>query len=208
MAKQERAVRTRRKVLEAAATVFDEHGYAAANISEILKAAGVTKGALYFHFSSKEELARGVMASQMEETSVPESGSPLQDIIDLTQQLAVRLRMGHDPLLRASIRLTIEHGSFDARDTAPYDWWLETFTRRFILAMGADELRAGTVPEDAAATVVGSFSGIQLLSHVTTDREDITRRITTWWQQLLPGLAAPDALPRLRPEGSAPLPQE
>lgn len=65
MAQQERAVRTRRAVLEAAATVFAERGYAAATIAEILRRAGVTKGALYFHFGSKAALARGVLQEQL-----------------------------------------------------------------------------------------------------------------------------------------------
>lgn len=64
MAQQERAVRTRRAVLEAAATVFADHGYTAATVADILKTAGVTKGALYFHFDSKEALARGFWKSR------------------------------------------------------------------------------------------------------------------------------------------------
>lgn len=56
--KQDRSVRTRQTILSAAARVFEERGYQMATISEILTAAGVTKGALYFHFPSKEDLAR------------------------------------------------------------------------------------------------------------------------------------------------------
>lgn len=67
MARQERAVRTRRAILEAAASVFDERGYEAATIADILTRAGVTKGALYFHFSSKQDLARGVLDEQFAE---------------------------------------------------------------------------------------------------------------------------------------------
>lgn len=64
MVQQERAFRTRHVVLEAAAQVFAEHGYATARIADILKIAGVTKGALYFHFDSKETLAKGVLELQ------------------------------------------------------------------------------------------------------------------------------------------------
>ncbi|MEK8171459.1 helix-turn-helix domain-containing protein [Streptomyces sp. M19] len=59
MARQERAIRTRNEILRAAATVFNEFGYDAATIAETLTRADVTKGALYFHFQSKEDLARG-----------------------------------------------------------------------------------------------------------------------------------------------------
>lgn len=64
MAKQDRAIRTRRAILEAAAIVFEKQGFQAATITDILKMAGVTKGALYFHFQSKEALAHGVLNEQ------------------------------------------------------------------------------------------------------------------------------------------------
>ncbi|WP_347879795.1 helix-turn-helix domain-containing protein [Streptomyces sp. Tu 2975] len=83
MARQERAVRTRRAILVAAAEVFDEVGYEAATISEILKRSGLTKGALYFHFASKEELAQGVLAEQVHALpDLPEGELMLQTAVD------------------------------------------------------------------------------------------------------------------------------
>lgn len=73
MAQQARAIQTRRSILVAAAAVFDERGYSSATISEILARAGVTKGALYFHFTSKEDLALGVMDVQLDSDPLPRS---------------------------------------------------------------------------------------------------------------------------------------
>ncbi|MCZ9341836.1 TetR family transcriptional regulator, partial [Streptomyces sp. TRM76130] len=42
MARQERAIETRRRLLVGAAEVFDERGYAAASINEIQERSGVT----------------------------------------------------------------------------------------------------------------------------------------------------------------------
>lgn len=63
---QERAQRTRRRVLVAAAGVFAQRGFARASMAEILDAAGVTKGALYFHFPGKEALAKAVVQEQFQ----------------------------------------------------------------------------------------------------------------------------------------------
>lgn len=41
---------------------FAQHGYAAAATEELVQAAGVTRGALYHHFESKEGLFRAVLA--------------------------------------------------------------------------------------------------------------------------------------------------
>ncbi|MEV5156709.1 helix-turn-helix domain-containing protein, partial [Streptomyces werraensis] len=103
VSKQDRAIRTRQTILRAAAKVFEEHGYQAATISEILSEAGVTKGALYFHFQSKEHLAQGVLTEQNNEFTVPERPSKLQELVDTTMLHAHRLQT--DPMVRASVRL-------------------------------------------------------------------------------------------------------
>jgi AcrR family transcriptional regulator len=47
---------TRTRILEAAARVFAENGYAEATLDQIAANAGMTKGAIYWHFSSKSDL--------------------------------------------------------------------------------------------------------------------------------------------------------
>lgn len=60
MSRQERAERTRRAVLAAAAREFADHGFAGTSLSRICGAAGVTMGAVTFHFATKAELADAV----------------------------------------------------------------------------------------------------------------------------------------------------
>src|SRR4051794_32028746 len=47
----------RNQLLNAALSVIREKGYAAATVDELCDSAGVTKGAFFHHFKSKEELA-------------------------------------------------------------------------------------------------------------------------------------------------------
>ena len=53
---KEEAQQTRCNLLEAALTVFYHRGVAHTSLDEITKAAGVTRGALYWHFKNKEDL--------------------------------------------------------------------------------------------------------------------------------------------------------
>lgn len=54
---------TRHQLVAAAAATFDKRGFDGATLGDILKAgAGLSKGALYFHFTSKDELAAAVVA--------------------------------------------------------------------------------------------------------------------------------------------------
>ena len=50
--KQERAVRTRGQVLDAAAKAFATKGFPAVTVQDVAELAGVTKGAVYFHFAN------------------------------------------------------------------------------------------------------------------------------------------------------------
>lgn len=53
---KEEALITREKILAAALEVFSRDGYSAARLEDIAEAAEVTRGAIYHHFGSKEEL--------------------------------------------------------------------------------------------------------------------------------------------------------
>lgn len=61
---------TRERVLRAAADLFVERGYAATSIRDISERLGMTKGALYYHFPSKEDLLSALMAPMLEAVDV------------------------------------------------------------------------------------------------------------------------------------------
>ena len=52
---------TRASILQTAATVFAERGYTDTTLAELIARSGLTKGAFYFHFASKEQLALAVL---------------------------------------------------------------------------------------------------------------------------------------------------
>lgn len=54
MANQQRSEATQASILDAAATAFAEQGYDATGVAEICNRAGVSKGAFYYHFESKQ----------------------------------------------------------------------------------------------------------------------------------------------------------
>ena len=49
--------RTRRKIVEAAAPIFNQRGYEGSSLNDLMEATGLKKGGIYRHFTSKEELA-------------------------------------------------------------------------------------------------------------------------------------------------------
>ena len=72
----EEAAETRKAIVEAARTLFAERGYAAVSTSEVVAAAGVTRGALYHHFGDKADLFRAVfldLETELNETVAAEA---------------------------------------------------------------------------------------------------------------------------------------
>jgi TetR/AcrR family transcriptional repressor of nem operon len=48
---------TRRRIVAAAAPIFNQHGYEGSSLNDLMEATGLKKGGIYRHFASKEELA-------------------------------------------------------------------------------------------------------------------------------------------------------
>lgn len=58
------AEQTRNDILEAALTLFDEQGYPQTTLSSIARKAGVTRGAIYWHFENKDEILIALAQAQ------------------------------------------------------------------------------------------------------------------------------------------------
>ena len=196
MVKQERAVRTRRAILEAAGAVFDEHGYTSTTIAMVLERADVTKGALYFHFPSKESLAQAVLDEQLPLGAVPPQPCKLQEIIDITFVFGQRLLS--NALLKGSVRLTVDQSAPPGVDhSGPFRQWADHLVELLQQADKQGELLPTVQPRDTVELLVGAFAGIQLMSRALTDRDDLAHRISVLWSHILPSVAVPGLLPRI-----------
>ncbi|WP_326565372.1 ScbR family autoregulator-binding transcription factor [Amycolatopsis rhabdoformis] len=202
MARQERAEQTRRTILAAAASRFDAVGFLGASLSDILTEAGVTKGALYFHFKSKEDLADALMQEQFAVLdSSPMLENPgLQTVIDWCHSLAVGLQ--NDVHVRASIRLVIEQGSFVTPAASAYKQWIDLVHACLLAARAAGDLRKDVNAHELAQYTVSSFTGIQLSSQVLTGRTDLRERVTFMWATMLPSIVPPRRLHKFAAAGN------
>ncbi|QLE75546.1 TetR/AcrR family transcriptional regulator [Streptomyces rectiverticillatus] len=191
MAKQARAIHTRRLILEAAGEVFDEYGYESATIAEILGRAGVTKGALYFHFASKEELARGVLSEALTTEGVMPQESRLQEWVDVGMVLAHRLP--REPLLSAAIRLSADR---KARDLFGTSWpgWISFIAGQLAAAKEQGELLPHVDADRIAVLFVSAWTGVEVLSTALDGGDSLEDRVALLYDTILPGIAVPGAL--------------
>ncbi|MCX4984272.1 ScbR family autoregulator-binding transcription factor [Streptomyces sp. NBC_00572] len=195
MAQQARAIRTRRAILESAAAVFAERGYERTTIGEILVRAGVTKGALYFHFASKEDLALGVLDAQMLDEPLTPQPVKLQELVDQGFLLAHRLQ--RDALVRASVALALDSGATGVDRAAPFKAWIDQVSEVLTVAKARGELLVHVDVTDTAELFSGAFAGIQTMSQILCDREDLTHRVLVLLRHVLPTICTPALLTTL-----------
>ncbi|MGW7054915.1 ScbR family autoregulator-binding transcription factor [Streptomyces sp. NPDC054887] len=188
MARQERAEVTRSAIIDGAARAFDHTGFSGTSLSDIVKEAGVTKGALYFHFASKEELAQAVIDEQFSiwETMRDIERPGVQTVIDLVHGMARQLQ--ESVRVRAGIRLVIEQSNVSGVSAEPYVKWIELIRNCLSQAQGRGDVRPEVDVDHAANLIVGCWTGLQLSSQVLAGRRDLSERTTQMWQMLLPGL--------------------
>ncbi|MFH9618614.1 ScbR family autoregulator-binding transcription factor [Streptomyces pratensis] len=194
LTKQDRAARTRQKLIEAAAIVFDRRGYEATTLSDIANAAGTTKGAIYFHFRNKDDLAQIILAQQQQSEEHALSPQPvkLQEIVDSGMVFAERLRT--DPLVRASVRLSLDQQATDIDRGGVFRAWREANLAILQEAQERGELRCHVDLVATAELFVGTFAGLQQMSQLFSDYDDLPDRVTVLLTNLMPSIAVPPVL--------------
>lgn len=87
---------TRERILTAASAVFAERGYSGASLDMVARTAGMTKGAIYWHFSSKAELFCALL-----ERRCQQDDAVIDPLLDVSQLQALDLTQAQDIMEQA-----------------------------------------------------------------------------------------------------------
>lgn len=170
----------RKQILDAARTCFLREGFHTTSMQDVIAEAGLSVGAVYRYFRSKDDLIRAIAQSAIggaaqvfSDIAAHEPPLPLVDALD--QALAyVETQAGEDGLLRIAMQVWAEA----LRDPALGDFVAETYTgfqQRFTL-IAERAKQSGELPPDADAAAVGTvlFGLIPgyLLQRILTGRPD------------------------------------
>ncbi|MFG2219749.1 MULTISPECIES: ScbR family autoregulator-binding transcription factor [unclassified Streptomyces] len=189
MAKQERAVRTRDTLIRSAAEVFDRDGISTASLTAISSRAGVSNGALHFHFASKAALVDVVEEAALTRllavtsSTLPLGASHVQLLVDVTHALADALRA--DVVLRVGFALSGETSRarrVDLRER--WRCWVEETLQQ---AEAEGELCRGAEIRDVGTAVVAATVGFEVLG-VRDSTWLAASTVARFWRLLLPSL--------------------
>jgi AcrR family transcriptional regulator len=171
--------RTRQRIVELAAPVFNRQGYAGASLRDLIGATGLEKGGIYNHFGSKEQLALEAYDYAM--TRVTERLARSQDgvtdaverLVSMIEAFAANARRpaieGGCPMMNTAIEADDTHTELCDRARASMTLW-----HRLIGRIVKDGKAAGTFAEDLdpyalASTITGALEGALMLARLYGD---------------------------------------
>ena len=196
-ASERRAETTRQRLIAAASRQFAHRPYSTVSLDDILAEAELTKGAMYFHFPSKQALAVAIIENlaEMSRTAVTEllarRMSGLETVIDLIYLLAVQ-DIQHE-VVRAGVRLLESLDDNTAMPPALWHSWIEFITTLIQKAVTEGDVVDHDDPEDIAKMLVALWVGIRRISDLD-ELEHYLDNLEKAWILALPSFTNPDRI--------------
>jgi AcrR family transcriptional regulator len=191
---QQRSEETRGHILEAALIQFSSSGYDAASVDDICAEAGVSKGAFYHHFPSKQAVFLALLEDWLKtvdasleaarKSTVPETLTNMARMLPVIfSQADGRLPMFLEFWLQASRDETVWKATI-----APYQRYLDYFTG--LVKQGIEEGSFRPVDPRSAAQVIVSFAvGLLLQGLLAAESTDWKKTAEESMNILMKGLA-------------------
>ncbi|MFF3291702.1 TetR family transcriptional regulator [Streptomyces sp. NPDC003023] len=207
MTKQDRALRTRTALIRAAATEFERSGYAGASMHQITRTAGMSTGALTFHFDSKGDVAdavveraRGVVGAVLDDVRTrTEDRPPMERLGALVVALARTVY--EDVEVRGAARLEQERP--DEGPTWSTDWYPA------VCHLAGQAHSAGDTPATARPGLVAALAALFIRSADTYRRtqhpaaDGSLEEFVLLWAMAQRGILAADPGPCAHPSRAA-----
>jgi TetR/AcrR family transcriptional regulator, transcriptional repressor for nem operon len=188
---------TRRQIMGAAAREFAQRAYSMVSLDDIIARAGVSKGAMYFHFQSKQALAMAIID---EESVIIRHGlterlgqglSGLETLIEASYFLAAQDIRSDD--IRAGLNLLEEIGRNDRMHAKVLTVWSPAIAEMVQRGIADGDIIDGTVPEAVSRLLMSIYLGLRQAADFDAPQEFLTN-LEHAWQLMLPGLANADRL--------------
>ncbi|TFV60289.1 TetR/AcrR family transcriptional regulator [Mycobacterium sp. PS03-16] len=197
MIRQARSEATRRRIIDAAVDLFSEKGYPATSLGDIIDRAEMTKGALYYHFDSKEALAAVIIAEggarlrgtfdTIGDTSSPALESVIHGTFMVVDQIAA------DRLARVGISLLRVFAGYSEAAQRTYHGWLTAMADDLARGQSEGDVRDDVDIVAVSETLVGAFIGSGLLSDATSGGTDLRDRVARLFRLVLPAIVTDES---------------
>jgi len=196
---KDEAQATRSRILDTAELVFEQRGVSGTSLNEIAKAAGLTRGAIYWHFQNKADLFNAMMeraTMPLEQADVAGFKDPDTTPAQICAGFVdVLRRVVRDPQLRRVFDIAthkVEYvGEMDAVRLRHLEWRNECIAdieRVLKRAKRSGALPASVAPRSAALGLFALFDGLLMSWMLERGSFDLPRAGTQAFEIYLAGL--------------------
>jgi TetR/AcrR family transcriptional regulator, transcriptional repressor for nem operon len=172
--------RTRERLLQAGYREMYRSGFQSASIDAILAATNVTKGALYYHFESKEALGYAIVEEVVAKLPrdrwlLPlqrsQDKDPIDSLIGVVQAIPTRPRdiKGGCPLVNLAQEMSPLDEQFRKRLQTIFHAWQEAIATVLRRGQSQGTVRSDLVPDEAATFLVAMVEGYEVLAKNSQD---------------------------------------
>src|SRR5246500_4400839 len=190
--------RTRDRLLQAAFREIHRSGFQSAGIDTILAATNVTKGALYYHFESKEALGYAIIEEIVAKLTrdrwmLPLQRSkdkdPIDTLIGIVRAIPHRPRdvKGGCPLVNLAQEMSQLDEQFRKRLERIFHAWQEGIAMVLRRGQSQGTVRRDLVPEETASLLIAMVEGHEVLAKNAQDAKVWNvgiRNIVGWLRSL------------------------
>ena len=188
--------RTRELLLQAASREIYRTGFQSAGIDTILAATNVTKGALYYHFESKEALGYAIVEEIIANLTrdkwlrpLQQGKEPIDTLIGIVQRTSVQPKdvQGGCPLVNLAQEMSPLDEQFRKRLERIFRDWQEGIALALRRGQSQGTVRRDLVPEETAGFLIAMYEGYVLLAKNAQDAKVWNvgiRNIVGWLKSL------------------------
>ncbi|MCP5040631.1 MAG: TetR/AcrR family transcriptional regulator [bacterium] len=183
----------REQILQAAFSCFAEKGYHAATMDDLARASGLSKGSLYWHFRSKEEVFIALFDAFSAQIyrqwdAAAQSGAEAPEVLRRECEIAVDVLSNDRVGLRAWAEF-INHPAGRERMADVYATSRRKLAATIERGRGEGSLCEGPAAEEVAGVLVGMIEGM-LLQWLVDPEFEPRRHVATAWEVMMGGLRA------------------
>ena len=180
-----KGAKTRQRIVELAAPVFNRQGYVGASMRDLIDATGLEKGGIYNHFGSKEQLALEAYDYALSRVTdgLARSQDGATDAVDRLQRMIQAFAKfarkpaiaGGCPIMNTAIEADDTHPELRDRARESMTLWHRLVGRIVKDGIADGTLAPATDPYALAALITGSLEGGLMLSRLYGDPAFIDR---------------------------------
>jgi TetR/AcrR family transcriptional repressor of nem operon len=170
---------TRKRIVEAAAPIFNQHGYAGSSLNALMEATGLKKGGIYRHFSGKEELAAEAFdytwdaAWKARLLHVDEKANGIEKLKQLIANFVERRSPvpGGCPVLNTAVDADDGNPMLRTRVAKALRSWTGRMQAYVEQAQQQRDAKPGVDPKAVATLIVASLEGALMMSRIQRNDE-------------------------------------